>query len=120
MSRHTHLTIEPDGITIDVREGETILQAMHGAGLGYRTGCRRGGCTVCKVDVVDGSVEHRQPIAASVMTPEEYGDGTCLTCKAVPSGDVVIRLRDERLRVKCRPLLDLRLVDSAERSTSAG
>lgn len=25
--------------------------------------------------------------------------GTCLTCRAVPRGDLVVRLRDERLRV---------------------
>jgi len=102
------LTAEPDGITIEVRPGETVLEAMHAAGLGYRTGCRRGGCTVCKVDLVSGEVEHRQPIADTVMTEQEYVDGTCLTCKALPQGDVTIRLRDERIRVKCRPLLELR------------
>lgn len=106
------LTVEPDGITIEVRPGETVLEAMHAAGLGYRTGCRRGGCTVCKVDLVAGEVEHQQPIADTVMTELEYDDGTCLTCKALPTGDVTIRLRDERLRVKCHPLLDLRRVVS--------
>lgn len=97
---------------IEVREGETILEALYAAGLAYRTGCRRGGCTVCKVDLRSGSVSYRKPVAESVMTREEYANGTCLTCVAVPVDDVAIELREETLRVKCRPLLQLRLVPS--------
>jgi ferredoxin len=108
----TRITVLPDGVSIVARPGETVLEAMHAAGLGYRTGCRRGGCTVCKVDLRSGSVSYPRVIADSVMTPEEYNDGTCLTCQAVPDSNLTIQLRDERLRVKVRALLALRAAPS--------
>ncbi len=37
------LTIQPDDVSIIVRPGETVLQAMSAAGLGYRTGYTRRG-----------------------------------------------------------------------------
>lgn len=101
--------ILPSGERIRVKEGESVLEALYAAGLAYRTGCRRGGCAVCKVDLRTGSVTYRKQIADSVMSAEEYADGTCLTCQAVPDGDVEIALREEELRVRCRPLLMLRL-----------
>lgn len=99
-----------------VKEGESLLEALYAAGLAYRTGCRRGGCGVCKVDLRSGSVTYRKQIADTVMTPEEWADSTCLTCQAVPDGDVEIELREEELRVKCRPLLKLRLEAEDEQS----
>lgn len=104
------ITVLPDDITVTVREGETVLEALRAAGLGYRTGCRRGGCRVCKVDLRVGSVRYPHVIADTVMTPEEYANGTCLSCRAVPDGDITIELRDERLRIKTRALLALREV----------
>ncbi|HET6666938.1 MAG TPA: 2Fe-2S iron-sulfur cluster-binding protein [Intrasporangium sp.] len=102
------LTVQPDDVSIIVRPGETVLQAMHAAGLGYRTGCRRGGCGVCKVDLVEGTVGYSKVISESVMSHDEFADGTCLTCHAVPTSDVTIALRDERLRIKVAALLALR------------
>jgi CDP-4-dehydro-6-deoxyglucose reductase len=99
------LTVLPDDVTIWVRPGETVLEAMSAAGLGYRIGCRRGGCQACKVDLRDGSVRYRHVIADTVMTPEEYQDGTCLSCRAIPDEDVTIELRDERLRIKAGGML---------------
>jgi hypothetical protein len=33
-----------------------------------------------------------------VLSEDERASGTCLTCRAVPRGDVTIALRDEDLR----------------------
>lgn len=104
----------PSAERIKVKEGESILEALHAAGLAYRTGCRRGGCGVCKVDLRSGSVTYRKKVADTVMTPEEWAGTTCLTCQAVPDGDVEIELREEELRVKCRPLLRLRIEEESE------
>lgn len=105
----------PSNERIRVKEGESILEALHAAGLAYRTGCRRGGCAVCKVDLRSGSVTYRKAIADTVMTEQEWADSTCLTCQAVPDGDVEIELREEELRVRCRPLLQLRLERQEDR-----
>ncbi|WP_432842209.1 2Fe-2S iron-sulfur cluster-binding protein [Dactylosporangium sp. CA-092794] len=92
------VTVLPDDVAVTAADGEGILAALYRSGFGYRTGCRRGGCGVCKVDLVDGEVDYPVTVAATVLTPQERTTGTCLTCRAVPRGDVVIRLRDERLR----------------------
>jgi ferredoxin len=92
------VTVLPDDVAVEYRDGESILAALYRTGYGYRTGCRRGGCGICKVDLVTGEVGYPVTVADSVFTGAERAAGTCLSCRAVPRGDVVIRLRDERLR----------------------
>lgn len=78
--------------------GETILGGLFRCGFASRVGCRRGGCGVCKVDIVEGEVDYERPVAASVLDEQERADGVCLPCRAVPRGDVTIALREENLR----------------------
>lgn len=92
------LRVLPDDVTVEVRDGETVLGALSRSGYGYRTGCTRGGCGICKVDLIDGSVSYAARIAETVLAPDEAASGTCLSCRALPDGDVVIALRNERLR----------------------
>ncbi|AUG76135.1 hypothetical protein CFP65_1232 [Kitasatospora sp. MMS16-BH015] len=92
------VTVLPDGVAVRANAGQTIMSALCAAGFGYRIGCRRGGCGVCKVDLVAGLVEYQVPVAASVLDDAEAAAGTCLSCRAVPVGDVVVRLRGHRLR----------------------
>ena len=51
------LTVESDDVAIDLLEGETILEGLYRNGYAYRVGCRRGGCAICKVDLVTGEVD---------------------------------------------------------------
>ena len=95
----TTLTVEPDGVVVALRPGETVLEGLYRHGYAYRIGCRRGGCAVCKVDIVSGEVDYSRTIAASVLSPAEREAGVCLTCRAVPRTDIVITLRDEELRM---------------------
>jgi ferredoxin len=98
------ITVLPDEVGVPARAGECILAALYRNGYGYRIGCRRGGCGICKVDLVEGAVDYPVALAGTVFTPAERRSGTCLSCRAVPAGDVVIRLRDQRLR-RLSPLL---------------
>lgn len=104
------LTVLPDGERVLVKPGETILGALSASGFGYRIGCRRGGCGVCKVDLRDGSVHYDHTVAETVLSSEEIASGTVLSCRAVPDGDVTIELRDEHLRLKSSFLRSLRAV----------
>ena len=106
--------IEPEGSEVPARPGETILEALYASGFSYRIGCRRGGCAICKVDLVQGSVEYNRPVAEEVLPEAERATGTCLTCRAVPTEDVVIRLRDEALRLTNRMLRRIRLTQYAK------
>lgn len=104
------LRVLPDDERVLVKPGETILAALAAAGFGYRIGCRRGGCAICKVDLREGSVYYDHPVAESVLSAEEIANGTVLSCRAVPEGDITIELRDERLKLNSKLLRSLRAV----------
>ena len=105
------MTVEPDGEKVPVKAGETILDAMYNSGYAYRIGCRRGGCAICKVDLVSGAVDYNRPVSEVVLTEQERAEGTCLSCRAVPTGDITIRLRDERIRLTNAMIRQFRLAE---------
>src|SRR6202161_2601789 len=93
------ITILPDQERVAARPDETLLAALSRAGLGYRIGCRRGGCGVCKLHLLLGEVRYERAIAESVLTDEERVEGICLSCRAVPITNVVIELQEgDKLR----------------------
>ncbi len=111
------LTVLPDDERVLVKDGETILEALHASGFGYRTGCKRGGCGICKVDLIEGSVTYNRPIAETVLSAEEKATGTCLSCRAVPDGDITIQLRNEHLRLNSSLQRRLRMVEATNTTT---
>lgn len=110
------LTVEPD-VNIELRDGETVLAGLYRQGYAYRIGCRRGGCGICKVDLVTGSVAYPVPVADTVLGYAERNADTCLSCRAVPLTDITIALRGERL-TRNSLLANLRL--GATEPTAAG
>ncbi|MFE4754990.1 2Fe-2S iron-sulfur cluster-binding protein [Streptomyces mirabilis] len=80
------------GVRLTVLPGESIVDAVRRHGYRTRYSCRRGGCGVCKADLVEGHVHYRLPIAESVLSEADRDGGKCLPCRAEPVGDVVIRL----------------------------
>ena len=91
--------ISPYNVSVEVRDGETLLRAIVRSGYKYRYGCRRGGCGFCKVHLVLGEVAYERPIDPRVLTDNEKVAGICLSCRAVPLTDVVIELQEgDRLR----------------------
>ncbi|WP_395694134.1 2Fe-2S iron-sulfur cluster-binding protein [Nocardioides sp.] len=98
------VTVDPTGEEIYLPEGQTVLAGLYAAGYSYTIGCRRGGCGVCKIDLLDGGVTYDHPVADEVLSREERQEGVCLTCRAVPDGDVTVRFRTGSLRL-VQPLL---------------
>lgn len=99
------ITVDGTGVVVSARPGEPVLTALVRCGYGHRVGCRRGGCGVCKVEVLSGRVEYPTVVADTVLTPDERRDGICLTCRAVPASDITIRTLDDD-KIKCvAPLL---------------
>jgi ferredoxin len=101
------VTVLPDGVSVPLAAGESVLEGLYRAGYAYRTGCRRGGCGVCKVTLVRGDVEYHRTIAGTVLTADERTSGVCLSCRAVPAGDLTIALRDDDTLRCTNPLLAL-------------
>ena len=93
------ITVQGTGVDITSYPGETMLDALKRTGNAIRVGCRRGGCAICKVEVIEGTFEYTRPIADKVLTDEEKDKGTCLTCRAVPTSDMVVSLEGHHERV---------------------
>ncbi len=98
------VTVLPNGEVIYLDPDETVLSGLYKAGYAYTVGCRRGGCAICKVDILRGDVSYNHPVADTVLAADERARGTCLTCRAVPEGDITIEMRNEELRL-VSPLL---------------
>lgn len=93
------VTILPDGLQVDAAESETVLKALSRAGLKYRVGCKRGGCGICKIQLVLGEVRYERPVADNVLSDDERVEGICLSCRAVPITNIAIELQEgDRLR----------------------
>lgn len=86
------VAVEGHDVSVESRPGEPILGALCRRGYSYRFGCRRGGCGVCKVHLVSGEVEYPKVVAKTVLSQTDRDEGVCLSCRAVPLTDVVIRL----------------------------
>lgn len=83
------LTIEPLGQTIDVEDGQTILDASLRAGIYLPHACCHGLCATCKVQVVDGDIEHGEASPFALMDFERDERKT-LACCATLQSDVTI------------------------------
>jgi phenol hydroxylase P5 protein len=83
------LTIEPLGQTIEVEDGQTILDAALRAGIYLPHACCHGLCATCKVQVVDGEVEHGEASTFALMDFERE-EQKCLACCATLQSDVTI------------------------------
>jgi len=83
------LTIEPLGATIDVEEGQTILDAALRQGIYIPHACGHGLCGTCKVTILDGDVDHGLANPFALMDFER-DEGKALACCATLQSDVEI------------------------------
>ncbi len=83
------LTIEPIGEEIEVDEGQTVLDACLRAGIYLPHACGHGLCGTCKVDVLDGEVDHGGASPFALMDFEREG-GKTLACECRLHSDVTI------------------------------
>ena len=83
------LALRQDDRIIDVRAGETLLDAGLREGLPIPYDCRHGGCGVCKGSLVHGEVR-LQAYQQAMLTVDERAAGKTLLCCAEPLSDVEI------------------------------
>jgi len=83
------LTIEPLGETIEVEEGQKLLDAALRAGLWLPYACNHGVCGTCKAQVLEGEVEHNEASGFALMDMER-DEGKTLACCATLTSDIVI------------------------------
>lgn len=93
------VTIEPLGVTIAVRPGETLMAAAQRQGLKWPTLCRGNAqCGYCFVRVREGAVGLPPPtereMRAIGLAPLAQTDETVrLACQLAPAADLVVERR---------------------------
>jgi ferredoxin len=92
------VTVQPDGIAVDLRPGEAVIDGLRRAGWRMRAKCRRGGCGICKSRILIGAVRYPLPVAETALSAAERSTGWCLPCQAVPLVDVVVQRAGDALR----------------------
>jgi phenol hydroxylase P5 protein len=85
----SQLTIEPLGATIEVEEGQTILDAALRQGIYIPHACGHGLCGTCKVQVLGGNVDHGVSNPFALMDFER-DEGKTLACCATLESDVTV------------------------------
>ena len=83
------LTIEPLGATIEVEEGQSVLDAALRQGIYIPHACGHGLCGTCKVQVCDGEVDHGHANPFALMEVER-DEGKTLACCATLQCDATI------------------------------
>ena len=83
------LTIEPLGATIDVEDGQTILDAALRQGIYIPHACGHGLCGTCKITVIGGEIDHGLSNPFALMDFER-DEGKALACCATLQSDVEI------------------------------
>jgi ferredoxin-NADP reductase len=76
------------GTRVQVQEGQTIAQALAGAGLEVLTSCEQGICGVCLTEVLDGIPEHHD----QYQTDEEKASNRHITVCCSRSKTLVLKL----------------------------
>lgn len=85
--------IEPTGHVIEVRDGETILEAALREGFSLAYSCRNGACGTCKGTILQGLVDYGR-YEAKALSAEERAAGKALFCRATPLTDLVVEARE--------------------------
>jgi CDP-4-dehydro-6-deoxyglucose reductase/ferredoxin-NAD(P)+ reductase (naphthalene dioxygenase ferredoxin-specific) len=91
----THL-IRIDGTeeTAQAEPGDTVLDALLMAGVGFAYSCQAGNCGTCKCELVDGEIlelEHSE----HALTQADRARGIVLACRSQVWSDVTIRKLDD-------------------------
>jgi vanillate O-demethylase ferredoxin subunit len=77
------------GVRLTVGAGETLLQALRGAGIDVLSDCERGECGLCALDVVEseGTIDHRDVFFSAAE--KAHGDKLC-ACVSRAIGGVLV------------------------------
>lgn len=75
--------------SLEIQDGQTILDAALAAGIPFPHGCKSGRCGSCKSRLIEGEVELLKH-SRFALTDEEKADGLILPCRALPQTDAAV------------------------------
>lgn len=84
------VTVLPAGQRIASHSDRHVLDAVERSGTrSVDIGCRRGGCGVCRVRVLEGTFTTKV-MSKAYCTPDEVAAGIVLSCRTFATSDLVI------------------------------
>ena len=93
-----NVRIEGSAETVVVNEREALLTALIKAGVSaIPSGCRSGGCGICKVQIISGQYDAGQMSSAHIDA-EALSTGFALACKVYPTSDMHVKIHNTRVR----------------------
>src|SRR2546425_1764583 len=88
-----NVCVAQTGETYACAADESLLRGMLRLGRkGIPVGCVNGGCGVCKVRIVDGSVTPLGPISRAHVSAEQECAGMTLACRVAPASAVTLEV----------------------------
>lgn len=86
------VSILETGETVLCSAGQSVLDGIVKLGSkGIPTGCRGGGCGVCKVEILSGTYA-RKPMSRAHVTAQEELNGKGLACRVVPTSNISLHV----------------------------
>lgn len=93
--------IEDNGARFACGETESVLNGMSRMGCGgIPSGCRGGGCGVCKVQITSGDYQCK-PMSRSHISEQEQTQGIVLACRVMPLSDLSLKVLAPKLKERC-------------------
>ncbi len=77
-------------LEFEVREGQTLLAGMEKSTCkAIDVGCRGGGCGLCKVKVLSGTLTTKC-MSRRHISEQQQAEGYALACRLLPESDLVL------------------------------
>ncbi|MFY0678812.1 MAG: 2Fe-2S iron-sulfur cluster binding domain-containing protein [Neptuniibacter sp.] len=86
------VTLSESAESFACRDDENVLAGMCRLGKkGIPSGCKGGGCGICKVAVLNGEYQARR-MSSSHISEEDLQAGIVLACRIFPSSDLELEV----------------------------
>ncbi len=89
MSTSKKIRLAPSSVSVECREGDTVLAALERGGFALPNNCRAGACGECKVRVQSGTFDQGF-VLDMALSQEERRAGYGLMCMAKPISDELV------------------------------
>ncbi|MEB3100252.1 NADH:ubiquinone reductase (Na(+)-transporting) subunit F [Ferviditalea candida] len=89
------ITLQPSGISVNAREGQTLLDAIIRGGVQIPYGCRHGNCSACKALVLEGDYSHMDRVSEYSLLGFERDEGYVLLCSTLAESDLTIEVEEK-------------------------
>lgn len=88
------ISIDGTSVTVEAEPGDTILDALLMAGVGFSYSCQAGNCGTCRCELVSGDILELE-YSEHALVPADRARGVVLACRSQVWGDTVIRKLDD-------------------------